>query len=297
MHDNEYIMLKEFMKSTLKKALFIWGRTKILRINGYITEMYTNKLSKNKKADGELIEKISSGKRINRACDDAAGTSISQSFKAQVRGLSQAERNVQDGISLIQVTDGALDEITENIHRMREIAVQAANGSLTDKDRECVDEEFQQLKQGIEEIAKKTEFNNIKVIDGAKSLMIQIKAVPFTAYRVETFDANLANLGIATSDVQNSNNAENALQNINDALEKVLEGKSKLGADLNSLEHSYNDNTNANLNLTSSLSRIEDLDIAGAFVKLVKGQVISKYSEAMSTSVKQDIERVATLIN
>jgi len=216
--------------------------------NGSLLNSFA-KLTKNKTSKNQLTEKLSSGKRINKAADDAGGLSISESLKAQVRGLNRAEKNIQDGISMVQVADGAMDEITKTLHRMKELSVQASNGTLTDDDRQAIGEEFEQLKENIDNIAKGTEFNGIKLLNEDKTLVIQTRENPY------------------------------------------------LSNHLNNLQHAFNNVNNSGSNLTSSLSRIEDIDMATAIMKSVKDDVLINYNKSMLVSARQSNEGVNTVIN
>ncbi|WP_050606996.1 flagellin [Clostridium niameyense] len=256
-----------------------------------------NKIVKNKKKTEGLIEKVSSGKRINRAADDASGLCISESFKAQVRGLSQAQRNTQDGISLLQTVEGALDDISQHLYKMKELAVKAANDTLTDKDRKLADEEFQNLKNSIEDISDKTEFNKIKLLKENKSLNIQIKDSPFTTYTINLKSLTSKDIGIDGSCIDTLENASNSIEHVNNAINKVIEYRVNVGTDYNNLCHTYNDSSNAEENITSALSRIEDEDMALSIMGIVKGNVLIEYNKSMVIGARQSTESVSTLLS
>ena len=268
-----------------------------MRVEGYNSLSSLNSLSKNIKKSSESIGKVSSGKSINKAADDAAGLCISESFKAQVRGLSQAERNIQDGVSMLQVADGAMGEITDCLHRMKELSVKASNETLTNKDKEMVDSEFQQLKKGIDDIASNTEFNTIKLLNDNKGIAIQTKDRPYTTYMINLFDVSTSGIGISDASVSNYGNAQDSISKIDNALEKITSHRVSIGADANGLQHAYNDTINSNYNLTASLSRIEDINMATSFMKFTKDNVITQYSEMMATSSKQNAESTNALLN
>ncbi|MBW9154958.1 flagellin [Clostridium tagluense] len=268
-----------------------------MRVQGYNILSSLNSLSKNIKNSSESIGKVSSGKRINRASDDAAGLCISESFKSQVRGLSQAERNIQDGVSMLQVADGAMGEITDCLHRMKELSVKGANGTLINKDKEMVDSEFQQLKKGIDDIASNTEFNTIKLLNENKDVSIQTKDRPYTTYMINLFDVSTNSLRISDASVSNYENAQDSISKIDNALENITSHRVSIGADSNSLQHAYNDTSNSNYNLTASLSRIEDINMATYIMKFTKDNVITQYSEMIATSSKQNAESANALLN
>lgn len=173
-----------------------------MRIAHNISALNTlNKLNKNNKSIGTSLEKLSSGLFINKAADDAAGLAISEKMRAQIRGLAQAGRNIQDGISLIQTAEGALGIIQDpNLLRLRELAVQASNGTLTDSDRSHIQKEVQQIKQGINEIANNTNFNGINLLNASSS-----NSGTYTIYTGE----NISSLTSSTL-IGNSDNIHNA---------------------------------------------------------------------------------------
>ncbi|MBP1866177.1 flagellin [Clostridium tetanomorphum] len=268
----------------------------MMLINNIYTFSSSNRLGQVKKEKEKVMEKVSSGFKINRAADNAAGLSISESFKAQVRGLSQAERNIQDGISLLQVADGALDDITKHIHRMSELSVRAANGTLEDNDRKSLNDEFQQLKKSIEDIVNKTDFNGIKLLDEDKTLTLQIKDNPYTTMGIKLYSVTTDSLNIKDVDILSSENGEKAISYMKEALTKVNDIRTEIGSYSNNLQHALMDTSNANINITKSLSVIKDLDMASSVMGMVKDDVMSKYSEMMYSVTKGNIESIKNLI-
>lgn len=261
-----------------------------------LTNSFNKKtISKFKKED--YVEKVSSGKRINRAADDAAGLSISESFKAQVRGLSMAERNTQQAISMVQVADGALGNINDHLGRMKEIAIEAANGTYTKEDREAIDKEFQKLKESIENIAENTEFNGIKLLKEDKSINIQIKDDPYANYKLNLYNSKLTSIGLASSNIATEDSARDAITDLENASKIVVSFRARLGGDFNNLNHALNDNTNVSLNVSSSLSRIEDVDMGMSIMKIIKNDVLTNYNQSMISVAKQDSESVNAIIN
>lgn len=256
-----------------------------------------NKVTKNKGAKNELVEKISSGKRINRAADDAAGLSISESIKAQVRGMSMAEKNIQDGISLVQTADGAMGEITKSLHRMKELSVQASNDTLTDKDRGNLEDELTQLKHNINTIASETEFNGIKILKEDRALTLQIKDSPYTTYELQLFNVTTGALGIEDISVALGQKAQEANFKVDEALNKITGCRTSLGSHLNNLQHSFNDASNSGGNLTAALSGIEDINMATALMRSVKEKVMLDCNESMLTASRQNNDNVNVVLN
>lgn len=255
------------------------------------------KFTSNKTAKNDITEKISSGKRINKAADDAAGLSISESFKSQVRGLSVAERNIQDGISLIQVADGAMDEITKTLHRIKEISVEASNGTLTSEDRSALEEEFNQLNKNIDTIADETEFNGIKLLNEDKSLTIKVKDNPDTFYELTLFDSSTNALGLDTASLSSVSSASETISKADKALNKIMENRTILGVHSNNLQSCFNDANNSKLNLTSSVSQIEDVKMATAVMQAVKDNLLINSNQSMLVSARQNNENVNSVLN
>lgn len=255
------------------------------------------KFTSNKTAKNDITEKIASGKRINKAADDAAGLSISESFKSQVRGLSVAERNIQDGISLIQVADGAMDEITKTLHRIKEISVEASNGTLTSEDRSALEEEFNQLNKNIDTIADETEFNGIKLLNEDKSLTIKVKDNPDTFYELTLFDSSTNALGLDIASLGTASGASETISKVDNALNKVMENRTVLGVHSNNLQSCFNDANNSKLNLTSSVSQIEDIKMATAVMQAVKDNLLINSNQSMLVSARQNNENVNSVLN
>jgi flagellin len=277
------------------KSLFLEVKILFVQVTSLLHSF--GKVTDNKSKKDNVIEKISSGKKINRAADDAAGLSISQSFKAQVRGLSVAEKNAQDGISMLQVADGALGDISEHLHRMKEITVQACNGTLTNNDRQASDKEIQSIKNSIETIAENTHFNGIKLLDSDKSLTLQIRDNPDTFYTINLFDNKLSSLGLSEVSVTTFDNATKCLKKIDASLNKIISNRSAFGGDLNNLQSAVNDAQNSVINTTSSLSKIEDIDMATAVMKSVKDGILYNSNNFMLASTRQSNERINVVLN
>ena len=256
-----------------------------------------NKLTKNKPSSENVLAKISSGKRINRASDDAAGLSISESFKAQVRGLSVAENCMQDGISLLQVADGALVEISALLNKMKETSVQAANGTLSNEDRKALDNDFQQMKTSIDDISKSTNFNGIKLLSDDKSLNIQTRDNPYASYSIKLFDTSTTTLGLDNVSLSSQTTSNDTISKIDEALLRVINNRTSTGADLNSIQHSLTDVTSSNYNISASLSQIEDIDMATAAMKMVKCGILETASNKMLLSARLNNENINNILN
>ncbi|MBM7869445.1 flagellin [Clostridium pascui] len=255
------------------------------------------KVTINKTAKNDTTEKLSSGKRINKAADDAAGLSISESFKSKVRGLDVAERNIQDGISLIQVADGAMEEITKTLHRMKEVSIQASNGTLTNEDRSALDKEFSQLSKSIDSIANETEFNGIKLLNEDKSLSIKIKDNPDVFYDLTLVNTSASALGLDTASLSSMSSSSESITKVEEALSKLILNRATLGMHSNNLQSAFNDANNAKLNITSAISQIEDINMATAVMKSVKDNVLINSNQSMLVSARQSNENVNSVLN
>ena len=269
-----------------------------LRVNNNIAAFnaYRN-LNVTDNAMGKSLEKLSSGLRINRAADDAAGLAISEGLRSQIGGLKVAVRNSQDGISVVQTAEGALTETHSILQRMRDLAVQASNdGALTNTDKAKADEEFQALAKELDDIASKTTFNGTKLLDGtytAKTFQVGSNAGETLSVTVGDMDA--AALG-ASGAISTAAGASAAINAIGSAIATVSTERAKLGAVQNRLEHKIN-NLNATVeNLTASESRIRDTDMAQEMVSFTRSQILSQAGTAMLAQANQSSQGVLQLL-
>jgi flagellin len=269
-----------------------------LRVNNNIAAFnaYRN-LNTTDGAMSKSLEKLSSGLRINRAADDAAGLAISEGLRSQIGGLKVAVRNAQDGISVVQTAEGALTETHSILQRMRDLAVQAANdGALSDTDKAKANEEFQALKSELDDIASKTTFNGTKLLDGtytAKTFQVGSNAGETLSVTVGDMDA--AALG-ASGAISTAAGASAAINAIGSAIATVSTERAKLGAVQNRLEHKIN-NLNATVeNLTASESRIRDTDMAQEMVSFTRSQILSQAGTAMLAQANQSSQGVLQLL-
>ena len=248
-------------------------------------------------AMSKSLEKLSSGLRINRAADDAAGLAISEKMRGQIRGLEQAVRNAQDGISLIQTAEGALNETHSILQRVRELAVQAANDTETDDDRAELNREVQALLAEINRIANNTEFNTMKLLNGSFSgKLIQIGANAGQTLSITVDNMTASALGIGAVTVSTQTGANAAITKIDDAIKAVSTQRSKLGAIQNRLEHTINNLSVAAENLTAAESRIRDADMAQEMMGFVRNQILQQSGTAMLAQANQAPQTVLQLL-
>jgi flagellin len=270
-----------------------------MRINHNIQALNTHRqLSVNNNASAKSMEKLASGLRINRAGDDAAGLSISEKMRGQIRGLEQASRNAQDGISMIQTAEGGLNETHAILQRMRELAVQGANDSNVTADRVAISDELKALGKEITRIAGETEFNTQKIISADGSYAFQVGANSGQTITLQIASMNATALGIANSIVSIVDNASaNAsITRINSAIETVSKERSNLGAVQNRLEHTIKNLETGAENITAAESRVRDVDMAKEMMNFSKNNILSQAAQAMLAQANQAPQGVLQLL-
>jgi flagellin len=270
-----------------------------LRINQNIAAM--NAYRNLSVTDGQMaksLEKLSSGFRINRAADDAAGLAISEGLRSQVGGLKVAVRNAQDGVSVVQTAEGALTEVHSILQRMRDLAVQASNdGALGDTDKAKADAEYQALALELDDIANKTSFNGTKLLDGNyTNKVFQVGANSGDELQVSIGDMKAATLMTAVGDIKTQATAKTALGSLDTAIGKVSTERAGLGAVQNRLEHKINNLNVAIENLSASESRIRDTDMAAEMVDFTRAQILSQAGTAMLAQANQAPQGVLRLL-
>jgi flagellin len=243
---------------------------------------------------GKAMEKLSSGYRINRAGDDAAGLAISEKLRGQIGGLTQASRNAQDAVSLVQTAEGALNEVHSMLQRVRELAVQYKNGTLSSADRTAIQSEVSQLQQEIERIGTDTEFNQIKLLDSAATVSFQVGAADGQQISVATISigAQVATTVFALS----SASSQADIQQIDDAINNVSAARATFGAVQNRLEHTIANIASYTENLTASESRIRDADMAAEMVQFTKLQILQQAGTSMLSQANQAPQGVLSLL-
>ncbi|MBR4781923.1 MAG: flagellin [Lachnospiraceae bacterium] len=244
-------------------------------------------------------EKLSSGYRINRAGDDAAGLSISEKMRGQIRGLNQASTNAQDGVSLIQTAEGALNEIHSVVQRMRELTVQAANDTNVTADRTAIQKEQEALTSEINRIAGQTEFNTMKLLDGTfkgKNLQVGANKGQNIGIAVATMNTTALGIASASTNMATYTKATAFLSNMDTALSKVSEARSKLGAIQNRLEHTIANADNTAENLQAAESRIRDVNMADEMVKYSKSSILQQAGQSMLAQANQSTQGVLSLL-
>ena len=254
------------------------------------------------------MERLSSGKRINSAKDDAAGLAIATKMTAQIKGLNAAARNANDGVSLAQTAEGALGQISNIIQRVRELAVQSANGTVTNADRAGLDNESRALIDQIDTIASTTNFNGVALLNGsAASVSIQTGTNATDTVSIALSDARSVTMNITKAavvgtagateiDLSTAGNASSALAKLDTALNTVASARASLGASQNRLSVTVENIGSTVTNLTEARSRIEDVDFSSETTNLAKAQILSQASTAMIAQANQAQQGVLSLI-
>ena len=272
-----------------------------MRINTNVNAMQaTTSMAKNSALAGNSMEKLSTGLAINKAGDNAAGLAVSEKMRSQIRGMEQADKNVQDGISLVQTAEGALSEAGDIVQRMRELAVQGANGTYSEEDRKAVETELKELQAEVAQIADETKFNGNALLDGNNgNFVIQAGATD------ETRDITMVDLSDISDDIKAElDNLDNTapdsykgfIGTLDTALGEINTARATLGAQQNRLEATSSNLSTSVENLSSAESRIRDVDVAKEMVELSKMNLLTQTSQAMVAQAKSQPENVMSLL-
>jgi flagellin len=280
-------------------------------INTNVSALYSqNAMKTNARAMSTAMEQLSTGTRVNSAKDDAAGLAIGQNMTSQIRGLNQAVRNVNDGINMMQTAEGAMVEQSNMLQRMRELAVQAMNGTYSDVQRGYLNKEFQELAEQIGDIAKDTMWNDQSLLTGsggatsngvftfqagqgaAQTISVNVDAMTVTGLNLVAVGSSVASgINIATG-----NGASGALGLISSALETINLQRAEIGAGINRMAYAADNLTNIASNQTQSRSSIMDTDYALATTQLAKTQIIQQAATAMLAQANQQPQAVMALL-
>jgi flagellin len=253
-------------------------------------------------AQAKSTEKLSSGYKINRAADDAAGLSISEKMRSQIRGLNKASSNAQDGVSLVQTAEGALNETHSILQRMNELATQAANGTNTSVDRSAIRAELDQLTSEINRIQSTTQFNTMNLLDGTFSGATKQMKLQVGALSGQSIDFSIANMcatkiGLKTTlSVSTFTKAGSYMKSVQNAIEVVSKQRSAMGAIQNRLEHTIANLDTTSENTQSAESRIRDTDMASEMVTYSKNNILAQAGQSMLAQANQSTQGVLSLL-
>ena len=251
----------------------------------------------------KVTEKLSSGYKINRAADDAAGLTISEKMRSQIRGLTQASANAQDGISCVQTAEGALTEVHSMLQRMNELAVKAANGTNTSADRLAIQKEVSALAKEISRVAQSTQFNTLNLLNGSfsegKILQVGAANVDKQQITIKISAMDASTLGITEVNVADADGdgGKKAIGIITKAIARVSQQRSDLGAVQNRLEHTIANLDNVVENTTAAESQIRDTDMAKTMVEYTKNNILSQAGTAMLSQANQSTQNVLSLLS
>ena len=263
-----------------------------LRIQNNVEAMNAHRNLSNTSAKiATSMERLSSGFRINRASDDAAGLAISERMRGQIGGLGQAQRNIQDGVSLVQTAEGNLDEVHSMLQRVRELAVQYKNGTLGDSDKAAIQTEVNQLASEIERIGTSAKFNGVTLLADDTAITFQVGASDG-----ETITISTISLGSSVGADFATLSADDAISAIDAAINNVSAARATFGAVQNRLDHSMNATAVYQENLVAAESRIRDVDMAEEMVNLTKQQILQQAGTAMLGQAKSAPQSVLSLL-
>jgi flagellin len=257
-----------------------------------------NASSKANEMLGNAMERLSTGRRINSAGDDAAGLSIATGFTSDIRALNQGVRNANDGIALAQTAEGALEEVTNMLQRVRELAIQSQNGTLDAEDRTFLDTEVTELTSQIDDILQNTEFNGVALFSttAGTDVTVSIQIDAGRSVDITSTGIDGTTLTAAALDVSSVANAATAVTNVDAALSDVNTARSSLGAGQNRLQSAINNLTTTSTNLADARSRIEDADYSAETTALAKSQILGQASTAMLAQANQSQQNVLSLL-
>jgi flagellin len=263
-----------------------------------------NAMTVNNRSMNKAMEQLSTGRRINNAADDAAGLAISEKMTAQIRGLNQAVRNANDGISMIQVAEGATVEVTNMLQRMRELGIQAINDTNSTNDRTAIKTEYQQLGKEIQRISNNTEWNTKKIADGTTTATVfqvganssQTITVTFSDLKTLSGMTAVMSAADAASAGSVADFAGTTISNLDDAINAIGTYRSTLGASINRLNYAADNLQNVSTNTAASRSRIQDADYAQTTTELARTQIIQQAATAMLAQANQQPQSVLSLL-
>jgi len=268
-----------------------------LRINTNVPALNAGRtLSRSTDALNQSLERLSSGLRINRAADDAAGLSVAEGFQSVVRGTQMAQRNAQDGVSLVQTAEGALSETTNILQRIRELAVQASNGTQSTDNRTAIDGEVGQLLQQIDSIATDTQFNGIRVLSAAQTITLQAGSMTSQTMAIVVSGAKTNDLGVSMVHVSTLATAISAISTIDNALKSVTTLRSTYGAYQNRLEFTLNTLAIQQENSAAAESAIRDANIAAETIQFTRNQILVSAGTSVLAQANVAPETALTLL-
>ena len=267
----------------------------VIQHNIAANNAYRN-LSSNATNSQKNLEKLSSGYRINRSADDAAGLAISEQMRSKINGLDQATANANDAIGLIQTAEGALTETHSMLQRMVTLATQSANGTYNTTARSAISAEVDALKAEIDRISSTTDYNGVKPIGSTSAITVQIGPTSVETLSIAAEKMDATSLGVNGIAVGSVSDANSAITKINEAINTVSTHRAKLGASQNRLEHTINNLKTTNENMTAAESRIRDTDMAKEMAAFTKNNILNQAAQSMLSQANQQPQGVLSLL-
>lgn len=255
-----------------------------------------NTLSNTQTNMQKSLEKLSTGLRINRAADDAAGLSVSEGLRSQIRGSQMAQRNANDGLAMLQIAESGTQQITDSLQRMRELAVQSSNGTYTNTDRGYINQEYAALASEITRIATATTYNGIALLSTSSSFSFQISAASSGSSSTISFSPTDLSTGLSFGGVSTQSSAQVAIKSIDNILSSVLSMRSNVGATMNRLSTAVSNLGDMVTNLTDAESRIRDTDFASESMNFTRNQILTQSSQSMLSQANQMPSAVLSLL-
>ncbi len=242
------------------------------------------------------LEKLSTGLRINHAADDAAGLSVSEGLRSQIRGSQMAQRNANDGLAMLQIAESGTSQITDSLQRMRELAVQSSNGTYTNTDRGYINQEYSALASEITRVAIATTYNGIALLSTTSTFSFQISAASSGASSTISFTPTNLSTGLSFGGVSTQSGAQVAVKNIDQLMSSVLSMRSNVGATMNRLSTAVSNLGDMVTNLTDAESRIRDTDFASESMHFTRNQILTQSSQSMLSQANQMPSAVLSLL-
>jgi flagellin len=255
-----------------------------------------NRYTKTETQLNKTLEKLTSGSKLNKASDNAAGLAISETMKAQIRGLAQAQRNMQDGLSVLQATNEGLNNVNDLIQRARELSIAGATGTLTLEDRQASQLELEQLLEGVEDTAQKLEFNTKKILGENAPLILMVGANPQQKISIDLFDVSTKALGIEELSLVNPDNANIAINKLDMAIERIGSHLTKVGSHSEAIEHHMSNALLFETNLTTSVSLLQDADMAKELMAFISLNIREKGNQMLVSEVNRNTKDILKLI-
>lgn len=256
-----------------------------------------NRVTKSQSSITKTLEKLSGGDKIVRASMNASGLSISETMRTQIRGLARAQQNIQDGLSVLEVTDEGLQSVNKILHRTRELAVQAANDTLTDEDRKLAQLEINQLMESIDKTAEQMEFNTQKILGEVRPLFIHVGANSGQNIAIDTVDVRTEKLGLVNASLETQEQANKLINDVDNAIKYISDNLAQVGAKYNRLTMNHENASRVQESIQKSESLIRDPQMAREMMDFVKQQIIQKGDQLLIRNTNQNVKSVLNLFN